>query len=502
MCADAARPVVRTAHGSVAGRVTGGVLAFRGIPYAESPVGDLRFAPPRPPRPWTGVREAGEPGRRAPQLPGDPAFEALFGSPVPTGEDCLTLDVWTPAAGAAGLPVLVWLHAGGFVTGAGSDPCYAGAAFARDGVVFVAVNYRLGCLGWLHLDELVAGAAGTGNLGLQDQLAALDWVQVNVGAFGGDPDRVTLGGISAGGGATAALLAAPRARGLFRRAIVQSGASIDAVSAPVANAVARRFLALAGVASGDARALRDAAVPALLDAQRRLGAEAAGTHERELLDRPGGLGLVFGPVVDGGVLPAPPIEAAERGDTHDVELLIGTTADEWRLFCCLGDLPDDETCEAAIAKALEADPELAALAREDAVPRWPALCAVETELSFALPAQRLAAAHAARGAAVYAYRFAWRSSYAAAELGACHGLDLPFVFDDLGGALGRALAARAPAQLASDMHAAWVEFVATGRPSAPGLAWPAFRADAPATMVIDERWRLSGRVRERAARTA
>jgi para-nitrobenzyl esterase len=452
--------VVVAPPGRVRGREENGVFAFRGVPYAAAPVGPRRLKPPAPPGRWHGALDARAFGPRAPQLRADPAFEQLFGSTLPAREDnCLTLNVWTPAPGATGLPVLVWLHSGGYVTGSGSDDCYPGANFARDGVVVVSVNYRLGCLGWLYLDELFEGAAGTGNLGLLDQLAALEWVQENIAAFGGDPSNVTLGGISAGGGCVTALLSSPRASGLFRRGIVQSGAGIRCTQAATARRAAQRFLEIVGVDAGDWDALRSLGVQALLSGQRQLYGEAGGLREHELLDRPGGLRLVFQPVLDGMVMREQPIAAAAGGRSHRGELLIGTTTDEWRLFCFLD-------------QSREEDPSIARI------------CAIETELSFARPARSFATARAAHNPETFVYRFAWASSARRDLLKACHGVDLPFVFDDLGGRLGSQLAAGAPPELARAVHAAWLQFVITGRPRTPDRPWKPY----PEVTVIDQDW--------------
>ncbi|MBA2280505.1 MAG: carboxylesterase family protein, partial [Acidimicrobiia bacterium] len=216
--------IVATSGGQVRGFEKGGVLRFRGIPYAAPPVGPLRFRPPQPHEGWTGVRDALEPGAMAPQVAG--GLEAMLGSAkMAQGEDCLFLNVTTPAADDAGRPVLVWIHGGGFVGGAGSIPWYSGVRYAqRDDVVVVSINYRLGALGFTHLPGLGEGFAGSGNAGILDQVAALRWTRDNIAAFGGDPGNVTVFGESAGGMSIGTLLATPEASGLFHRAIAQSGA--------------------------------------------------------------------------------------------------------------------------------------------------------------------------------------------------------------------------------------------------------------------------------------
>ncbi|NEB57330.1 carboxylesterase family protein, partial [Streptomyces griseus] len=211
-------PRALTVHGTVRGAVERGVAVFRGIPYAAEPVGALRFRAPAPPEPWTGVRETVAYGPTAPKRPYAPPLDRLLPDPAVPGDGCLNLNVWTPSPGrgTTGLPVLVWIHGGSLVHGSSAVPVYDGSAFARDGVVLVSVNYRLGVEGFGVLPDAPA------NRGLLDQLAALEWVRDNIAAFGGDPDRVTVAGESAGAVSVAALLASPRSAGLLRRAVLQS----------------------------------------------------------------------------------------------------------------------------------------------------------------------------------------------------------------------------------------------------------------------------------------
>ncbi|MFC9063259.1 carboxylesterase family protein, partial [Streptomyces sp. NPDC057074] len=219
MTADRTKPVVSTEYGAVRGRYENGVAVFRGIPYAAPPFGPRRFRPPVAPEPWDGVRDAGSFGPTAPKPPYSEAFAQYLSDPAIPGDDCLNLNVWTPEPGpGARLPVLVWLHGGALTRGSSAVPVYDGATFARDGVVCVSINYRLGVEGYGLFPDAPA------NAGLRDQIAALEWVRASIAAFGGDPDRVTVAGQSAGAISTGALLAAPRAKGLFRRAVLQSGA--------------------------------------------------------------------------------------------------------------------------------------------------------------------------------------------------------------------------------------------------------------------------------------
>ncbi len=383
--------LVETRKGRVRGRAEGGLAVFRGLPYARPPVGPLRFAPPEPADAWTGTRDCARFGPSASQngaLIG-PVMSLGIGR---TGEDCLYLNVWTPAADRGRRPVMVWIHGGAFVLGSGSQMLYNGAALARRGdVVVVTINYRLGALGFLRLRERFGGRLpATGNEGLLDQIAALEWVRDEIEAFGGDPDRVTIFGESAGAMSCATLLAVPRARGLFHRAILQSGAANFVWPREVAARVADHVLDELGVTS--AEALRRLAPERILEVQRRFfgdlllgedhvlgnlspaGQRVAGAMflgltlaqrrfgriavpiargladllrqrgRRRAAGAPSSMaplrplrtrGLPFQPVMDGELLPVDPLAAITAGAARDVPLLIGTNRDESKLFAPL-----------------------------------------------------------------------------------------------------------------------------------------------------------------------
>ncbi|MFD0318018.1 carboxylesterase/lipase family protein [Streptomyces flavalbus] len=444
-------PVVRTPYGAVRGRYEDGVAVFRGIPYAAAPFGPRRFRPPVPPEPWDGVRDAGAFGPTAPKPPYSEAFDRYLSDPVVPGDDCLNLNVWTPEPGSgARLPVLVWLHGGALTRGSSAVPVYDGWAFARDGVVLVSVNYRLGVEGYGLFPDAPA------NPGLRDQLAALTWVHESIGAFGGDPGRVTLAGQSAGAISAGALLAAPRARGLVRRGVLQSGPPEVSDRDKVRRMVRRMAARLKVPATAEAFAAVDR--EQLLRAQAEVGR----------LSGPVLGGPAFGIVVDGDLVPCDPLEAlTEGGAAPGVDLLMGWTRDEYRLWLVPGGLLERVDRLGAVALA-------GAMARcrcGHEVPRGyralrPDVGTAEivgqlvTDHLLRLPLHRLADG---RADASYVYEFAWPSLLPG--LGACHGLELGFVFDTGEAPESAKLAGRgAPHELAEAMHGSWVRFVTDGDP--------------------------------------
>jgi para-nitrobenzyl esterase len=460
---------VETRSGRVEGFAHDGVFEFRGIPYARPPVEALRFCAPRREEPWSGIRSAREFGSSAPQRP---LVLPLPGMDVGScDEDCLTLNLTLPAEAGARRPVLVWIHGGGFVIGAGSQPLYDGAALARRGdLIVVTINYRLGPLGFLHLVELCPGLDGAvANAGLRDQVAALEWVRENAAAFGGDPERVTIFGESAGGMSVATLLGMPAARGLFARAIAQSGAAHNVHDPETATRVAAGFLAeLELPPSRAAETLRELPPDQLLDLHQqtvlRLGSTAGP--------------LPFQPVVDGDSLPDPPLDALRAGASESIDLLTGSTRDEWRLFQFL-DSRLAKLDDASLAKRLSAQHpaidtawivELYRRARPAAKPA-DLLFAIETDRVFRIPAIRLAEARSRHSGATFMYRFDWESPSFGGALGACHAVELPFVFGALGAPGAESFAGSGPEaeRLCARTMDAWIAFARSGDPSHPDL---------------------------------
>ncbi|HEX3512230.1 MAG TPA: carboxylesterase family protein [Solirubrobacteraceae bacterium] len=460
--------VVRTAAGAVRGvRRETGVL-FGGIPYAAPPVGDLRFMAPQPAAPWAGTLDATAQGPPLPQpvrvLPGLRSDTLLGGwdGQAPA----LTLNVWTPAPGASGLPVLVWLHGGAFVAGSPAQAVYDGSAWMRDGVVLVTVGYRLGVEGFVHF------AGGDSNVGLRDQLAALEWVQSEIGAFGGDPSRVCVGGQSAGAMSIGWLLGSERSRGLFARAISMSGGLDLTLSGEQADRVAAHVARTLSV-EATAESMRALPVSRVVEAQGAITPDQLDLDTAADRDPGGGLLWVM-PVRDGEIVAEDPVGAI--GTVPDVDLLAGCTSEEGLLY--LAGVPgfDAMPLEAAEAFAGRLTPDAAAMLaafraeQPDASPGELAARAI-TEVAFRAPTERLLRRHAELGSgATHAYRFSWRSGALGGRLGAAHAVDLPFSFDtlDTPGASGTDDALLGteggPQELATRMHAAWVRYVEDGDP--------------------------------------
>jgi len=474
---------VETPSGRLAGREQDGVRSFLGIPFAEPPVGARRFAAPEPVRPWAGVRDAGAFGASAPQAP---MLLPLPGMDVGrTDEDCLYLNVFTPAGGAARKPVLVWIHGGGFVIGSGSQSVYDGSQLARRGdVVVVTINYRLGALGFLHLADLCPGLAGAvSNPGMRDQVAALEWVRSHIAAFGGDPEQVTIFGESAGGMSVGTLLGMPAARGLFQRAIPQSGATHHFHSREAATKVAEACLRILGIEAADApRALRELPAGRWIDTQVKVQVELATS-----------LGLLpFQPVADGDSLPSSALQPVRAGACAGVELMTGTTRDEWKLFTVMDpsvstldepkllarlgrDVPEVD------ADALYAAYTAARRVRGDSTAPLEVFAAIHTDRTFRIPAVRLAEAQARHQRRTYMYRVDWESPMLGGVLGACHAVELPFVFGSYALPGGDQFAGKGPEveALSARMMDAWLAFARSGDPG-----FPAYDDEKRTTMIF------------------
>jgi para-nitrobenzyl esterase len=463
-------PVVKVRGGRVRGAIADGIARFLGIPYAAPPVAELRFQLPQAVQAWDGVRDATRPGPNAPQI--IRAFPGLDVTPLvgrgwQRGDEFMTANIWTPDPGARNLPVLVFIHGGAFVGGSSDAAVHSGAEFARAGVLVVAINYRLGLEGFLPIDGVPT------NLGLRDQLAALQWVQQNIQAFGGDSSRITVAGESAGAMSIAALISSPLARGLFGRAIVQSGHASMLRSLEVAKRVTARLAQQLNVDS-DVVGFRRCSIEACAAAVEVVSRPQTILDMRDEHGRDPGFGLSrFLPVVGDDVLPQLPLDALAKGAGAAVQVLVGTNRDEMNIYLVPTGVRQsiDAATAAGVLGASEprAQAVLQAYGLEQPGRRpGDALSEAMTDLVFRLPARRFADAH--RGA-THLYEFGWRSPACNGELGACHALELPFVFNTLPVCTGPEgiLGMNPPQEVAQRIHKLWVNFVSAGE-----LPWPEY----------------------------
>jgi para-nitrobenzyl esterase len=458
--------LLQTSNGTLRGAREAGVTRFLGVPYAAELDGEGWFLPARPATAWVGERDATGFGSTVPK----PQYSAmtrqiLREEPDFPGPDCLNLNVWTPdPSGAA--PVFVWIHGGAFRNGSGRVPQYDGTAFARDGVVCVSINYRLGTFGFLD-----TGDEHT-NIGLRDQIAALEWVRDNIAAFGGDPARVTIGGESAGGMSVGSLLSSPLAAGLFHRAIPQSGACHHAVAREDAQRVTAE---LAGRLRIEPTRAAFATVPhdRLIAAQNQLDMEVSVNPDRTRWGSIAANGMLLEPVIDGDVLPELPFDSVRSGAGAGVRLLVGNTAEEMRFFLAPpGILAHANPAAVAGMAALNGltDPAAAAAYLDLCPTPADALVALVSDWFFRIPALRLAEL---RSDETFVYELTWKSTALDGILGSCHALELPFVFDTLSSAGTEGITGENPPQVLADaMHRAWVAFITDGDPG-----WPVYGVD-------------------------
>lgn len=476
------RSVVATPVGDVRGGEEDGVWSFRGVPYARAGGGVDRWRRPEPPERWSGVRDALAWGPVAPQNPPVPGT-SFEGDPTAAAEDCLNLNVWTPGLDDRRRPVMVWVHGGSFVGGTGASRLYDGATLARRGdVVVVTINYRLGALGFLAHRALADTDGTFANWGMLDQLAALGWVAEAIGAFGGDPDRVTVFAESAGAISLAGLLTTDAAGRLFHRAVLQSGPPAVATEGWSAGQ-AERLARILGVPLERAD-LGPVPADALVEGVNRLAA-AGGPA----------VGLHLMPTLDGRLLGDDPTGALAAGAAARVPLLVGTNRDEARFFLLAERGGIDEAALAARCGQLAepaAVPEVigayraARVARREPADPFDVWAALVTDAVFRVPALRLLEAHAAHGPG-YAYLFDWVSPFLGEALGSCHALEIPFVFGTVRDPGVGAFSGSGPDAVAvSDrMQDAWLAFARTGEPATEALGpWPPYDpADRP-TMVV------------------
>ena len=481
--AQSAGITVRTASGSLRGYIDNGVHVFKGVPYAASTAGAGRFLPPQKRQPWTDVRDATQWGQRAPQILGGEPAEMIPTDPREAlGEDCLVMNIWTPNPASGRRPVMVWLHGGGYASGSGSYGIYEGRELARKhDVVSISVNHRLNALGFLYLAHHGGRWASASNVGMLDIVAALEWVRDNIAAFGGDPRNVTIFGQSGGAGKVSTLMAMPAARGLFHRAIAQSGSAVTAIPVEQAVKTSDQILQRLKITPDRLDQLQTIPFAQIIDALRPVaGAPAI---------------PAAGPVLDKKTLPTHPFDPTAPAPSASVPFLTGTTATEVTFFASDDQLMpiDDATLRQRVKGLLkvedaEAD-RLIALYRKnqpgrDNIDLFLRMSTDDSRfrLQVDLQAERKAQQ---RGAPVYAYRFEYYSPVRGGRLKSMHCMEIPFVFDNL--EAGKIYTGISPAaqRIADRMSAAWVAFARTGNPAHRGIPeWPAFNGTARPTMVF------------------
>jgi para-nitrobenzyl esterase len=491
----AERVIVATNCGKIRGLAEGGVNVFKGIRYAESPTGEGRFAAPRKLKPWTGFRDAFAFGNRAMQdenafaLP--PAMLKLFAQRElpPMSEDCLVLNVWTPAVNdGRKRPVMFWCHGGAFISGSGDSPWYDGTNLCRNGdVVVVTINHRLGAFGYLHLGELAGEEfAASGNAGMLDIVAALEWVRDNIAAFGGDAANVTIFGESGGGAKVSVLMAMPAAHGLFHKAIIQSGPAVKMATTEDASETLRQLLAELNFSPDKAAQLRGIPAPELARAQ------AAVLKKVSLMSFANRRRVGFNPVIDGKHLPGGPFEPAAPAISANVPLMIGTNKDEMTLFFAFAPWLDglDETAlQQRVRMFIGDNPERIVESyrrarRKDSLRDL--VLAIATDHAMRMPslviADRKVAQHAAP---VFVYMFTWETPVLDGKLKSPHALEIPFVFDNV---QASGLTGDSPTrfELAEKMSRSWLAFARTGNPNNESIPdWPPYSIDRRQTMMFD-----------------
>ena len=482
-----AAPIVRTSEGMLQGQVSKGAYEFLGVHYGASTAGKARFLPPQKPEKWKGVRKANAKGDRCPQpevkMPGEMASVLSF-SELPISEDCLVLDLWTPAIGKKQRnPVMVWLHGGGFFVGSGGDAYYHGANLARgNDVVVVSLNHRLNAFGFFDLgDKAGSQYAGSGNAGMLDIVRALEWVKDNIAEFGGDPDNVTIFGQSGGAGKVSTLLAMPEAKGLFHKAILQSGANPVSRGEEVSKGVGEKLYAILGVKPGDVKTLQKLPMDTLVKAAAKMGL------------------LPFGPYMDGKHVTENPFAPTPSSYQSDVPILLGYTKDEaTNVFLSdpTWETMTDEQLRARVSMVVPKDKVEQAISlyrkrRPDDKPMhlW---SSIVTDQMFATNTILAAESKARVGKApVYMYKINWETPVLGGKLRSPHAVELPFVFDTVYSAEGLVGVGERQENMAKAMSQSFAAFARNGQPNTLGLPeWPAYNLKERAVLIYDNELRL------------
>lgn len=465
--------IVESNDGQVKGERIGAVYSWKGIPYAKPPLGQLRFRAPEPPEKWVGVRDATEFAPAAMQ-PSRDIMSFLGDAPNKKNEDCLYLNIWSPKADDKRRPVMVWIHGGSFISGSGSSDIYDGTSFATQGdVVVVTLNYRLGIMGFLHLGEMNGKEYPTsGNCGILDQVAALQWVHDNIEAFGGDPNNVTIFGESAGAMSVGVLLTLPSAKGLFNKAILQSGNPRGVLSSSDATKVTNEILNSLEIEKGELSKLEE------LPIEQLISASSLSPH------------LTFGPVIDGVTIVQPPEELLQAGCANDIPILIGTNKEECQLYTFF-----DPIWKRSNKKEIET------LFRQSFGSVWPAISEeflakeglsefyyekLMTINLFTFPAIKMVEHQINQGAPLWMYRFDWQSPVFNGGLKACHTMEIPFVWDTIDKSVNLTGDSPELKKVVNQMHQAWIAFAHNGNPNTKQVPiWPEYTLEDRATMIFN-----------------
>ncbi len=469
--------IIETKSGKIQGIVETKLEVFKGIPYAEPPINELRFLPPKPKKSWTGVLEATKYSACAFQ--GYTELEEWFGKYQPESEDCLYLNIWTPASDNKKRPVMFWIHGGAFIMGTGNDPMYSGSVFAQRGdLVVVTINYRLGALGFLY----VPGT--TINVGSQDQILALKWVKENIHLFGGDPNNITIFGESAGAYSVLSLCSMPAAKGFFKRVIAQSPPFIDPA---VSDKSSKKLLRQLGVKGKDLTELRKIPPEKIIEAQNEI-----------FKSDPTNI-MAFRPMLEPETWPMHPQKAFEKGDCKNIDLMIGTNFEEAKLFTAMEMLQklvvEGEKALIGYFMLMGVSPEKSKAiietykeARKGKLSVEPKeiFDAVLTDAMFRVPATRLLEAQSKHQPNTYNYMFKWFTPAMGGKFGCCHALELPFVFGNLDSTFKPILVIDSETKaLSEQIMDAWIAFARTGNPNNKGLPeWPAYDSKSRATMAL------------------
>jgi para-nitrobenzyl esterase len=489
---DIKQAFVSTKNGKLEGDFQNGIYVFKGVPYAAPPVGNLRWMPPQPMKTWTGLRPARQYAAISPQnLMPAAGFAPSFAG-QDQSEDCLFLNIWTPGLDDARRPVMFWIHGGAFIIGCGTEGFLEGGNLAKRGdVVLVSINYRLGALGFMNLKETTGGKIpATGNEGMLDQVAALDWVRENIAAFGGNPDNITIFGFSAGGMSVGTLLAMSAARGKFHKAINRSGAANVVSTLDNAVKITAQFMQIFGLKGKDADSLRQLTVAQLLKGQEKLGIQLRETKHRA---------TPFQPVVDGSVLTEFPMISIKKGSSKNVPILAGNTLDELKAMNAM-DPNLRNLDEAGLVGRLKTMLPAALVpgiikAYREALPQRGSpvtpleiLGSINTDMMFRIPTIRLVEAQHNHGMQAYNYLFTYKSPAMGGTLGAMHGLDNPLLF----GCLDADFTGNSPEveNLAIKIQDSCAAFARTGDPSCNSIGkWPVYGKNRM-TMILDKNTRV------------